>query len=233
MIEEQIIPGLTKPESKLYFTLLKLKTATAREIAQATGFHRTNIYDVMEKLKEKGLVTFYKEGNANYFKAADPHNLHNYLDNQHDTINVLLPELSHLYHQKKEEIDIERFQGKQGIIAAYKDILREKKPVFAFGISAKLKEKIPIFREQFIQSVVKQKIPYQLIYTRRITTLPKAMQQRFLQQEFISPIEVHLYGGKTLQIIWEPDMRAILIKSKQFTETYKKHFKLLWKQAEV
>lgn len=227
------IPGLTKPEYALYMVLLKLKTASARDISKESGFHRTNIYDVMEKLKEKGLVSFYKEKDTNYFKCNDPKNLYNYLDQQKAVIDKIEPELSELYKKAGEETEIEIFKGKQGIISAFKDILRENKPTCAFGVSAKLKENLPIFREQFIETVVRQKMPYKLLYTRRITELPKPMEMRILKKEFVSPMEVHFYDDKTLQVIWEPDMRAILIKSKQFTEAYRKHFELLWKLSDT
>jgi len=227
----ETIPGLTKPEYTIYMALLKLKNASVRDIAKETGFHRTNIYDIMEKLKEKGLVSFYKEGNTNYFKCANPKNLYNYLDEQKAMLDKITPQLSELYKKLKEETEIEIFKGRQGLLSAFKDILRENKPTYAFGVSAKLKEYMPIFREQFIQTVVKQKMPYKLIYTRRITKLPKPMEMKILKKEFVSPMEVHFYGNKTLQIIWEPDMRAILINSKKFTEAYKKHFVFLWKIA--
>ena len=229
----ETIPGLTKPEYTLYMALLKLKSASARDIAKESGFHRTNIYDIMEKLKEKGLVSFHKEGNTVYFKCTDPKNIYNKLEEQKSMLDKVIPHLTEMYNQSKEETEIEIFKGRKGILSAFKDILRENQPTFAFGISAKLKEYLPIFREQFIQTVVKQKMPYKLIYTRRITQLPKPMEMRILKKEFVSPMEVHFYGDKTLQIIWEPDMRAILIKCKKFTEAYKKHFDFLWRIAKI
>lgn len=231
MAQENTIPGLTIPEQTLYNALLKLKEASARDISKATGFHRTNIYDVMEKLKEKGLVTFYKQGQTTYFQAADPLNLYNYMDEQRTVLDQTMPMLQRMYKEKPLETSIEVFKGKQGVISAYKDIIREKKPVFAFSISRRMKEKLPIYREQFVNEVARLKIPYKLIYTRRVSPLPKPMQMKFTDEEFVSPIEVHIYGNKTLQIIWEPDMMAILIKSKGLAEMYRKHFASLWKQA--
>lgn len=225
------IPGLSHNECKIYLALLELKTATVREISQKTGFHRTNIYDILEKLKEKGLVTFYKEGKKNYFKCSDPKNLYNYFDEKEKELDSSLPRLNELYKQSLTEIDIEVFKGKQGLISAYKDILREKKEVKGFGISRKMKEYLPVFREQFFREIKRLNIKFELIYTKKLSKLPKPFISKYLEKEFESPVEVLLYGDKTLQIIWEPDIRAILIKSEKFTETYRKHFKVLWKQA--
>jgi len=46
--------GLQEGEITLYLALLKLKETTATQIAQHTGVHRSHIYDLIEKLKEKG-----------------------------------------------------------------------------------------------------------------------------------------------------------------------------------
>ena len=45
--------GLSKQESAIYLVLLKLNLATVRDISKESGLHRTNIYDTLEKLKEK------------------------------------------------------------------------------------------------------------------------------------------------------------------------------------
>ncbi len=231
MMQERLLLGLTAPEQTLYEALLKLKEATARTLSKSTGFHRTNIYDVMEKLKEKGLVSFYKQGQTTYFQAADPLNLYNYMDEQRTMLDQAMPTLRRIYQENLLQTSIEVFKGKKGVISAYKDIIRERKPVVSFSISRRMKEKLPIYREQFVNDVVRLKIPYKLIYTRRVSPLPKPMQMKFTDKQFVSPIEVHIYGDKTLQIIWEPDMMAILIHSNGLAKMYRIHFSLLWKQA--
>ncbi len=231
MLQENLLPGLSASEQTLYNSLLKLKGATARTLSKSTGFHRTNIYDVMEKLKEKGLVSVYKQGQTTYFQAADPLNLYNYMDEQRAILDKTMPILQKIYLENISQTSIEVFKGKEGVISAYKDIIREIKPVLAFSISRKMKENLPIYREKFVNDVVRLKIPYKLIYTRRVSLLPKPMQMRFTGEEFISPIEVHIYGNKVLQIIWDPDMMAIVVKSNNLAEMYKKHFDYLWKQA--
>lgn len=71
--------GFTKSESQIYLAMLALGKTTVSEIAKRTGFHRTNIYDVLEQLKEKGFVTFFKEGKATFYKAADPEGFYTFV----------------------------------------------------------------------------------------------------------------------------------------------------------
>ena len=225
------IPGISQNESLVYHAILKIKTASVRDISKITGIHRTYIYDVLEKLKDKGLISYFREGKIHYYKCSDPINLYNYIESQKEELNKIMSNLKKQYEESSTEIDIEIFKGKGGLISAYKDIIREGKSVKGFGISRKLKEYLPIFREQFFRDIKKKRLKFELIYSKKLSPLGKPFVSKYLSHEFESPIEVLIYSDKTLQIIWEPDLRAILVKSKKFSETYKKHFQVLWNKA--
>ena len=225
---KQDVVGLSTSESKIYRAILNLKTATVRDISKRIGVHRTNIYDVLEKLKEKGLVSYYKEGKVMHYKCSDPNNLSNYWESQKEELNEIIPELKKIYNQSISPIEIEIFKGKKGLISCYKDVLRDNNPVKGFLISRRMKEHLPKFRERFITQVKKQNLKFELIYTQKLPRLPPPFVSRYLEQQFDNPIVVFLYGNKTLQIIWEPRMRAILIRSKGFTDSYRKHFEIFW-----
>jgi sugar-specific transcriptional regulator TrmB len=49
--------GLTEYTARSFVALLALGTATAKEISEASGVPRTRVYDVMEVLEERGLVS--------------------------------------------------------------------------------------------------------------------------------------------------------------------------------
>src|SRR3989338_463264 len=68
--------GLSKNETKVYLALLEIGAATAGEIASQAKIHRTNVYDAMERLLEKGLVTFTTDDHdSRVFDATSPENL--------------------------------------------------------------------------------------------------------------------------------------------------------------
>ena len=64
--------GFSRNESKIYFALLKNGLSNPTEISSATGIHRTNVYDCLGRLIEKGLVNYiYKEGKK-YYQSSNP-----------------------------------------------------------------------------------------------------------------------------------------------------------------
>ena len=64
--------GLTENEAEVYIILLRLGYASASEIAEKTQIHRINIYDILERLQERGLVSYSKAGKRKQYGAVDP-----------------------------------------------------------------------------------------------------------------------------------------------------------------
>ncbi|PIN75040.1 hypothetical protein COV18_04750 [Candidatus Woesearchaeota archaeon CG10_big_fil_rev_8_21_14_0_10_37_12] len=223
--------GLTDAEARIYHTILKLNVCTVKDIAKECGFHRTNIYDVIEQLKEKGLVTFVKEGKVMKYQPADPHNFYELLKEKEDFLDSIFPELEKLHKQKTSPVVVEVYKGEEGMKSAYRDIVREKSKVYGFGIRGQLRGYLPMFAEQWLRDMKKHKIPLCGIYTQRKDPPPYITEIRYVSKELGSPACTLIYADKININIWEPSMVAIIIKSKLVADMYKKHFDLLWKIA--
>ena len=65
---------LAKNESKLYLSLLELGSASATQLIQKSGLHRAVVYDILERLIEKGLASFVIKGRKKYFERVNSKN---------------------------------------------------------------------------------------------------------------------------------------------------------------
>ena len=72
--------GLTKTESIIYLTLLKIGESTAVQLAKETKVHRRTIYDNFNILLKKGLVNFKIKNGVKYFGATNPITLQTFLE---------------------------------------------------------------------------------------------------------------------------------------------------------
>jgi HTH-type transcriptional regulator, sugar sensing transcriptional regulator len=223
--------GLSIGESKVYFALLKRGSCTVRDISKDAGIHRTNIYDSLEKLKEKGLVASYLEGKITKYKISDPNNLYNLINEKKDLLSSAFLDIEKIYLQKVEPVEVEVLKGKEGMKATFNDILRENKPMYAFGVKGQFREHLPLAAAQWMVRAKKQNLPYYGIYTKKKDLPSHYTEIRFLSEEFSSPVATFIYADKVNVNIWEPSLIAITIKSKLVAEMYKKHFDLLWKIA--
>ncbi|MFC1722727.1 TrmB family transcriptional regulator [Nanoarchaeota archaeon] len=224
--------GLSDSEANVYLTLLKLGEATVSEISQSSGLHRTNIYDSLEKLKEKGLASYLLKDNKQFFRAADPENLLTYLQEKEESINKFIPELKEIQSKIHEKVTVEVFKGPQGIKSALRDILATKKEVIGYSVAGQLRKYLPEFARYYFREQDKHKINHRFIYTGGIPEPPsKYYKIKFLPKEFSSTTINISYDDKILNIIYQPEMVVIRTKSKPLTEDFKKHFELLWKIA--
>lgn len=223
--------GLSESGIKVYYALLKFGKANVTEIAEESGIHRTNIYSILDKLSDIGLVSYFSEDNRRKYKAADPENLLNYLKENEEEIRKLMPNLKKIQESVSEKVGVEIFRGEKGMKSAFKDIIREEKEVVGFGMTGQLRQYLPVFAKQWIRDIMAYKINNKYIYTEGTKVPFDNFEARFLSKEFSTPVATQIYGDKILISIWEPTLVAILIKSKEVAENYRKHFNLLWKMA--
>ena len=67
--------GLLDAEIEIYLAVLRLGSTSVTALYKETAIHRTHIYDLLEKLKEKGLVSEFLQSGVKYFQATPPRKL--------------------------------------------------------------------------------------------------------------------------------------------------------------
>lgn len=222
--------GLSGAEATIYEAVLKLGTCTVKDITKTCGFHRTNIYDVLEQLKEKGLITSYQEGKAMQYQATNPQALYDFLNEKKQALDTIFPTLLNLQARSKDDVHVEVFKGAEGMKTAWRDQVREAKPIYGYGVKGQLREQLPIFAQQWLRDVQAKQIPYYGIYTEN--DFPAYYTAvRVLPKKYSSPVATFIYGDKVNINIWEPTLVAIVITSKLVAQMYKQHFDLLWEIA--
>jgi len=223
--------GFSEAETKVYLALLKLGKANVTQLAEESAVHRTNIYNILDKLKEKGLVSSFNEDNRLKFKITDPENLLNYLKESEEVISGMIPKLKEIQDSVNEKIGVEVFRGEKGMKAAFKDVVRVKKDVIGFGATGQLRKYLPVFALQWIRDIQVKKIKFRHLYIKGTEIKEKGFEVKVLPKEFVGPVATTIYGDKILVTIWEPTLVAISINSKEVANNYKKYFELLWKLA--
>ncbi|MBU1111335.1 MAG: helix-turn-helix domain-containing protein [archaeon] len=238
--------GLTENEIKIYLYLLKAGSNTAYKISKDTNIYRVHVYDKLEQLMNKGLVTSIYKGAKKHFQATNPNKLKQYLEDkkrtlevQEENINNLMPELEALTLLPREDTFVEVFKGKEGLKYFLKDIIKTKEEVLVTGIDdAKYQEAIPIFMKQYFRELKLNKIKERIITLKKKgiflfkQDLAPTTNYRFLEEKQFNPTNTFVYGNKVVLVTWGTPVTAIMIKNKGISETYRNHFEHLWKIAE-
>ena len=139
MISELVELGLTNGEAKVYLSLLKLGLSKVGSIVKDCRVSYSKVYDVLERLILKGLVSYVLIGNIKHFNAVEPYRLQDYIQKKEEQIKLqkdkaskIIPDLVSIVNKRRrknkdsilksaaiERNHTEIFKGDQGLRTAY------------------------------------------------------------------------------------------------------------------
>jgi HTH-type transcriptional regulator, sugar sensing transcriptional regulator len=109
--------GFTLNESKVYLALINHKSCTIQEIAKSTNIHRRNIYDVINRLIEKGMVCEIINSSGSLYKAFDPEKIESIYMQKINELSSIMPSLKSIYevaNSDNETNEVIIFRGLEG-----------------------------------------------------------------------------------------------------------------------
>ena len=226
--------GLTKNQATVYLSLLKLGSTTAQNLIKESELHRSRVYDSLEKLQQLGLVSSVVKDYKQYFQAAKPEKLFEYIDEKKEAINQILPELKRLEGMKKEEIQASVYKGKEGLKTIHSEMLREGKDVYVLGAKGLIFTDLEYFIPHFERQRIKQGIKWKLLWDDEIAKQKaqerKLMKGKILPKGFDSNGVVNIFGNKVAIVLWkEKYPTGFMIDNKDIADAFRKWFDLIWK----
>lgn len=229
--------GLTKTEITVYLTLLEINTGSASEIAERAKCYKKNVYDALERLVKKGLVSYAKVEHRRVYNAASPEKLLEFLEVKKREIQSILPQLSAIYHSPPvHEEMLFVFKGKNGVKSIFEDIIKSKVNYDKLGPEGKFKELFPYYYNQYQDKKRENNITCRVICSfneRESAVLTETFGEiKFLSGEFLNPATTIIYSHKVAIVIWKEEPIGVLMNSKEVADSYRYYFELLWKLAE-
>lgn len=225
--------GLSNTGAKVYLALLELGSALAGEITKKSGVNRTNVYDALERLIEKGLVTYVISANRKVFESVDPERLREILREKQVKLDSVIKDLQAKYKENKSEEDATIFKGKKGIKSIMEDVLKEGKDLFAYGAESKFADMFPAYQKHWNDRRVKLGIKVKMIYNRRVKERKvgeklKLLEMEFLPKHYDFPSTIMIYGNKVVTIVWSDVPFGFMITSKEVAKSNMNFFEILW-----
>lgn len=232
--------NLNDKEIKVYLKLLEYEGASVRSLADLSGINRGTVYDILKKLQEIGLVSFYHNQNKQKFVAEDPDKLLKLLKNQEDEIkstkekiSELIPELKSLQSNDNNRPTTKFYEGKSGIRFILDDVLNsllENQEYYVYSAkesSEDLKKAYP----NFTKDRIKKKIKVKSISLAKGGGLHGLDERRWLGSDDKSATFIMIYNDKCAFVSRDNlnNPVGVIIENKMIYETQKTIFLQLWK----
>jgi sugar-specific transcriptional regulator TrmB len=235
--------GLNDKEIKFFKTCFKLGNPTINEVIKASRLERSTGYLIAQNLIDKALI---EEDFREYKKrliAAEPKKLLRMLSakyrvfgRQEIELKEKLPELQALYKTSNIRPNVRVFDGVNGLLAIWDDILTSSGKLFLWTNQESEKKFFTPFQHQkFIGERVQKGIYIDVLAVnnqdgKELKKKDQNMLRRtkLLPQGITFTAETYIYGNKVAILDYKKDIIGIIIESEPISNAQKTIFELTW-----
>jgi len=235
MRDELIDFGLTEKEADIFLLCLKTGEATVNRISELSDFARSTVYDILQKLINRGLISRTIKKSVTHYIANNPKVLLKSLNDKRYKIERIIPQLQEIQNKIHEKPISEIFEGRKGIIFALDSILNNAKSIKLIGSRENALKVIQYHPDNFIAKRIEKKIPIKQILEES-PEARKIKNTKYSKMKFLNSIKksknvIFIYGDTVLNLILGHELSAIKIKSKEYSDSQEILFDELWKIA--
>ncbi len=238
--------GLTEGEAKVYLSLIELGTTTVGPIIDKAEISSSKVYIILEKLVQKGLVSYITKNKTKHYQAANPTKLVDFVERKEkeilqtkkETIGLANELKNKTFSKQKESASI--YRGYEGLKTAWGDAI-EAMPTggtyyfFSFGYGGDIS--LQSFFRNMASALKNKRVKIKGLANKR----EKALYKKFYSKigydmrytDFELPADTTIAGENILILSWDKKEPIVYnIKSATLSRTYQHFLDQLWEAAE-
>jgi HTH-type transcriptional regulator, sugar sensing transcriptional regulator len=238
--------GLTDGEIRVYLALLKLGPSTSGPIVDKSRVSSSKIYNILERLIQKGIVSYVIKEKTRYYQAEDPIKIKDYvnkkekeLQEQKKEIDKLIPELQLSQKLEKTKNEVQIYKGFRGIQAITDHIylrLGKGDIWYNIGVPSYQDEKYHSYWYEDHLKRMKHGIKCQMLFNAKTPREVlknrnhyKDCDARYMPIQVETPSWILIYKDVTVIILPGDEPMAIEIINNQIADSFKQYFDAFWK----
>jgi sugar-specific transcriptional regulator TrmB len=233
--------GLTDGEIQVYEALLSLGLSPAGRITKQAGIASSKVYEVLQRLGRKGLVSHVLRNGVRYYNATPPERLIDFLEEKKESLSRSQAEIRKVIPELKREMkrtdasSTVVYTGSQGPKIVLNEILeagRRGQENCGFGTDVDpYVVHMPHVLQRYIEAAKKYKFRTRLLFAKGFRSPNVNASVRYLQKKYLPPVRTMLYENKVAIVNFNGPITTIVIEDQELAKSYREHFELLWKIA--
>ena len=237
--------GLTKNESIVYLTLVKSGSIKTAKILKMSGLNSGRIYDTLESLKHKGLISESLINGIKHFTASPPIQLKEYfkqrlnqLKKEEPLIGSAIPQLNKIRNIAIGEYKSVIYTGLRGLKTAVDEAfegVKKGEEILAMGVSSLKDKTINRFWINWSPKRISHKIIAKHLFSENSDFYKKFKKMKYTQTRIlngITPVTIDIFGTKTVLILnYKEPISCILIQDENTVQSFRQFFYQLWNIA--
>lgn len=243
MLKEQLIQsGLTEKQATIYLACLELGPAVIAQIAHKSNLNRATVYEVIEELITKRLISISIKGKRKTYVAETPETIKVQLKEKLQKFDTILPELLTLTQKGVKKPTVKYYEGIEGIKRTFTESLNAKDDtIIGFsGIEAVVSQSKALeqfWEEEYIPKRIANKKQVKLIFPDNKTSRKyHAKDQEQLRESKFVPstyynfeCEIYAYDDVLVMNSYSPGEEfSLTLESKPIVNTLRMIWQLCW-----
>ncbi len=235
--------GLTPGEAEVYEVLVGIGLCSAGTIVKKASIASSKVYDVLQRLINKGLASYIVKNGVKYYDATPPERLIDFLEEKRESIKdvekeieKIIPSIRLKRSSVKEENKVVVYNGVEGAKIVLKETIdagRKGAELCGYGTDEDpYKDFLPAAIQEHFRDQIKYNVKWKLLFTKGRWQSPNPRGEvRYLPKGFNLPVRTMIYGNKIAIVDFSSPITTIIIENKGVAQSYKRHFDFLWKIA--
>jgi sugar-specific transcriptional regulator TrmB len=235
--------GLTDNEITIYIFLLKRGETTTGPIIKETKIANSRVYESLNTLIDRGLVSYNIQKNGKHFKAESPHKIMALEQEKIKQLEQKLPELINIQKLQQTQTTSAVYEGFEGFRTAFKKIIedcRENETIYVLGFSEQTYATISLrtfLKNMNLKSAEKnQKLKIILDETTKKTLGKDRSKEpnttiKYMPKGYVSPAAIDVFQDYVYIFLWEEKPYVFMIKNQTIANSFKQYFEFLWMLA--
>ncbi|MFH1174337.1 MAG: helix-turn-helix domain-containing protein [archaeon] len=237
--------GLTEGEIKVYIALVSLGETTSGPIAEESNVSISKVYEILERLAKKGLVSHIIKNKTKYFRTADPQRLLIYLQEKQDglkqqegKLKVLIPELELRQQSSTKGETAQIYDGLKGIQTARErtlQIMQKGDEMWIIGIATTAYDRLAPYFAEYHKRRYAKGITCNYLYNEnarkahgQLSASYSLSEVRYLPEGMITHAWLEIYADTVTIGINKGKSFSIVIQNQEVANSFKIYAKLLW-----
>jgi len=227
--------GFNLNEAKIYLILLEYGSLQAGLLSKKTQINRRTTYDTIERLIEKGYISYSVIANKRIFKAVSPDIILEKIKETERQARDFIPKLKEVYQKAKEECESNIYRGRKGIRSILNEILKQKNYV-VFGSNEKfldiMQHDFSIFQKKKKELKIRSRTIMSISMKDKPVLKEAFTNYRFVSKQFSLPTSTFIYSSKVAIIVWSEIPVGMVVENKNVADSFKQYFEVLWRLGE-
>lgn len=237
MIKENLTKlGFSPSEIKVYLNLYETGASYANRISAETNINRTNVYEALDRLLAKGIISFIVKNKIKWFQANDPKSILSLIKQKEEQLEQLRSQLLNEFKdikpiQEPKQLEATIFIGKKGLRILFEEILETNKPIALIASEFQFKAIFGPYFELWHKQRIKKRIKQRTIFPIKLKPILKKrdlLEYKFIDDKFTNPTTTIIYGDNCLFIQWSKEPITIKIQNKEIAKSHLNYFNMLW-----